>query len=467
MNKVLLVAIVAVVVIGGSVAGVTAYRYATSRSMRILNLTSSMDPYEVMNNQSESILPPSIPQFNISVYASSASFLRLFVTSPSGSTLELYNEPTIGYENITEPTASISLALATYSFFSEPGNFIVTAELFKNATVVEKNITETVKPPLTTYISGPRLISGNEIVNYRVEITGGVPPYSIKWSDISPSLYYSNSSSISENASFPINESGNWTVNALVTDDINFTSLASVSVIDYTSPTISAVYDPVDVGVNDNFTINTYGNNQGFTCKWELYPQDKYLGDSKSIGYSFLTTGKYLLKVTLTNSSGNLINVSLNVTVNSPPVINAHLEYSQTDMGVSDAVNFTVTGGVPFLGISYNYSIFIGNQTVSTGYAYTNTTNFAFFSAPYEQGTFTVSVEISDKCHYTVIENMTLIVNPSLQVPISEQGNITLNGTFTLISNLHSGTGPFNFSWTILTPNGPAIITCGENTTTT
>lgn len=467
MNRILLITVVIVVVIGGSVGGIMAYSYVVSQNMKVLGLASSINPYEVLSNQSESILPSAIPHFNVSIYSSSASRLRLFITSPEGNTLELYNEPVIGHENISEPTASISLALATYSFLSRQGNFTVTAELFKNTTIVEKNITERVMPPLSATVSGPTVATGKSTENFKVEVTGGIPPYSFKWRDESPLLQLFNSSSKVDNATFAVNSSGNWTVYALVTDSINFTALASMSITDYQSPTISAEYDPVDVGIRDNLSVNTYGNTQSFTYKWELYPQGQILGNSKNISYSFSIAGKYELAATLTDVSGEVVNASLNVTVNPPPIINAHLEYSEVDLGTTDKVNFTITGGTSYLGISYNYSIFLAGELISSGYAYSNTSNDELISTPLQQGTFTVTVVVSDGCGYTVRENLTLIVNPYMQVSISEHGSTSLGNVITLIASIQGGTSPFNYSWIIAVPNGSTINVYSQSVSVT
>ena len=123
MNIMLLMIIVAVVIIAGLAVGVVAYNYTSSHDMRIISLTSSINPYEVLSNQSGLILPPSLPHFNVSIYSKTASNCRIYITSPLGTTLELYNEPVIGNENISEPTGSVSKALSVYTFFSRHENY--------------------------------------------------------------------------------------------------------------------------------------------------------------------------------------------------------------------------------------------------------------------------------------------------------------------------------------------------------
>ena len=456
MNRMLLMIIVAVVIIAGVAVGVVAYNYTSSHDMRIISLTSSINPYEVLSNQSGSILPPSLPHFNVSIYSKTASNCRIYITSPLGTPLELYNEPVIGNENISEPIGSVSKALSVYAFFSKPGNFTVTAELFKNSTIVEKNITEVIRPQIVlSNITGPKVLTGNETGRYSLTANGGVQPYRFKWNLMQSVFNVYNLSSTSNNTDISLNNTGNWTVSVEITDSLGFYATTYVNVRDYANPTISPTYNPVDVEVNDTFKVNTYGSPENYTYRWEVLPQDKYLGSTDKVTYSFSNPGDYIIKVLLTDSTGKSINASLNLTVSSPPIVKSYLEFNTTDISSpgTNFINCTISGGVPFVDGQYNYSVYINGTYVSNGLIFSGSVNSIIFSDPYEAGKFNVVLVVSDRCNFTVSGSMVLVVNPILEVFISMQGSASLGSEVTLLANINGGTGPYNFTWGISYPN--------------
>lgn len=456
MNRMLLMIIVAVVIIAGVAVGVVAYNYTSSQDMRIINLTSSIDPYEVLSNQSGSIIPPSLPHFNVSIYSKTASNCRIFITSPLGNTLELYNEPVIGNENISEPTGSVSKALSVYAFFSRPGNFTITTELFKNSTIVEKNITEVIRPQIVlSNVTGPNILTGNETGRYSVTVNGGMQPYRFKWSLMQSARSVYNLSSTLSSTNVSLNNTGNWTVSVEIVDSIGFYAATYMTVRDYAHPTISPTYNPVDIEINDTFKVNTYGSPENYTYRWTLLPQDKYLGSADKATYSFFDLGDYTIKVLLTDSRGKSINVSLNVTVRSPPVVSGYLEFNTTDINFpgTNFINCTISGGVPFVDGQYNYSVYINGTYVSNGLIFSSSVNSIMFPGPDGSGKFNVELVVSDRCNFIVSKSMVLAVNPILEVSISMQGAASLGSEVTLLANIIGGTGPYNFTWGISYPN--------------
>ena len=186
-----------------------------------------------------------------------------------------------------------------------------------------------------------------------------------------------------------------------------------------------------------------------------MLPQDKYLGSTDKVTYSFSNPGDYIIKVLLTDSTGKSINASLNLTVSSPPIVKSYLEFNTTDISSpgTNFINCTISGGVPFVDGQYNYSVYINGTYVSNGLIFSGSVNSIIFSDPYEAGKFNVVLVVSDRCNFTVSGSMVLVVNPILEVFISMQGSASLGSEVTLLANINGGTGPYNFTWGISYPN--------------
>jgi hypothetical protein len=474
MNRILIaVIVVAIIVIGSAVAVMVHNPGSTNRqpslgnkssTMKILSFASSLNPYEVFPMKSNYTWSyPYYPNFTISAYSSASADLGLYIRTGNGSSITVYAIPFIGYENVTVPGSNYSELDTVWELSQKPGDYTVTAKLFNNHTVVEKDITEVVNPSVRiSKLEYQSQVVGNQSVYVNATVQDGVPPYLYKWTVTSPAGISFNYETDGPSLKFLVNETGNWSVNAYVRDDLTVTNNETMTIKEVSSPQIKAEYNPVDANINDNFTVATYGNLKILSLRWTLSPGGTYLGNTPNITYRFSNPGGYVIYVQLNESNGYNFNLSLHLVVNPPPTVTAQLKYNATDNYVADLVNVTAINGTPFTNeyngqVYYDLYIFI-NWT--EGYTYPlflgpNETDSVSFT-PDIIGSYNISVVIVDAGGSEIIDNISIKVNPSPTAEINVTGNLTLGEAVLLNALVSGGTGPYNYSWEI---NGPNFTT--------
>jgi len=498
MNKKLIIflSIVIVIILLGSVFSYVLLTNSKNKSlenssnMRIISFTSSLNPTEVYKTP---ILLPSSnnyqlfynpPIFNISLYSSSSANMELLITLKNGTTLDLMAEPFIGFVNISYPS-TISTMLELIKFFEESGNYTFTLKVFQNSTVIQKNLTEVVLPAVAiSGINGLTKSTVNSSISYTPKsVFGGIPPYKYLWyvEYLNNSYYnvwekYLNSTG--EKLTFTPKKVTNYKISLYIIDNIGRVALSSITLNVSNKLSASIIYDynPVDTGVKDNFKAEVSGGFPNFTYTWILYPLNINIGNKYSINYTFQKPGNYIIKLIIKDSIDELTNATLNVSVNEyPKIINFTQEYNAIDYYIQNNYYLNLTGGTlnkDSIFLSYYYgSSLITNFTLDN--ISQNQLNFfsLFTMEFYPPLTNNISVitsnafiKIRDYGGAILFYNFTLTINPPVSgsIKIFPNTNISINDTVYLNATVDGGTAPYNFTWSILTPNINQITLYGQ-----
>jgi len=498
MNKKLIIflSIVIVIILLGSVFSYVLLTNSKNKSlenssnMRIISFTSSLNPTEVYktpiplpsSNNYQLFYNP--PIFNISLYSSSSANMELLITLKNGTTLDLMAEPFIGFVNISYPS-TISTMLELIKFFEESGNYTFTLKVFQNSTVIQKNLTEVVLPAVAiSGINGLTKSTVNSSISYTPKsVFGGIPPYKYLWyvEYLNNSYYnvwekYLNSTG--EKLTFTPKKVTNYKISLYIIDNIGRVALSSITLNVSNKLSASIIYDynPVDTGVKDNFKAEVSGGFPNFTYTWILYPLNINIGNKYSINYTFQKPGNYIIKLIIKDSIDELTNATLNVSVNEyPKIINFTQEYNAIDYYIQNNYYLNLTGGTlnkDSIFLSYYYgSSLITNFTLDN--ISQNQLNFfsLFTMEFYPPLTNNISVitsnafiKIRDYGGAILFYNFTLTINPPVSgsIKIFPNTNISINDTVYLNATVDGGTAPYNFTWSILTPNINQITLYGQ-----
>jgi hypothetical protein len=492
MNKKLIIflSIVIVIILLGSVFSYVLLTnsknksFENSSNMKIISFTSSLNPTEVyetpisLPSSNEYQLFYNPPIFNISLYSSSSANMELLITLKNGTTLDLMAEPFIGFVNISYPS-TISTMLELIKIFEEPGNYTFTLKVFQNSTVIQKNLTEVVLPAVTiSGINGLTKSTVNSSISYTPKsVYGGIPPYKYLWYvGYLNNPYYLNSTG--EKLTFTPKKVTNYKISLYVIDNIGRVAFSSITlnVSNKLSASIIYDYDPVDTGVKDNFKAEISGGFPNFTYTWILYPLNITIGNKYSINYTFQIPGNYIIKLIIKDSIDELTNATLNVSVNEyPKIINFTQEYNAIDYYIQNNYYLNLTGGtlnMDSIFLSYYYgSSLISNFTLQN-ISHNRLNFFSLFTMEfYPPLTNNISVitsnafiKIRDYGGAILFYNFTLTINPPVNgsIKIFPNTNISINDTVYLNATVDGGTAPYNFTWSILTPNLNQITLYGQ-----
>ncbi len=496
MKAFLVILIVVIVVVGGA-AGYLFYNSLNRNNvngkgsslgsslptMKVTKFYSSIDPYESTNTSSSvpwssSISIPPLPYFNATVFSSTSANVRMFATSPNGTVLNMVDEPFIKYQNLSYPSG-FSDFFKEGAFFEKPGSYIVSVEIFLNSTIVFKNITETINPPVKAgNISGP---SGNVSLNSTLTYTAagahyGVPPYTYYW------YVQSNGNEIElvknqTSLKLRLNATGLYNVSLYVVDSLGYTSYSSLNVNVVAPPAVSIIpeYSQVDAGIVDNFTAYVSGGAGPFLYEWNVYYEGPviYKGSSADISYNFTKVGNYVISLTVLDSLGRNASTSFNLTVNPIPSFNLIMEYLAIDNGMEDYANITTHGGTQYLNLTVNGTIkyygyyyyieYINGKQIGSYNPLSVGSNRVLllpgFELPSKPGHYSLNFFVYDYFYaYNFTVNLTVNADLSSNITVTPSGNYSVNETVILSANYTGGTGPYNFTWHITWFNGSVTL---------
>ncbi len=348
-----------------------------------------------------------------------------FLSSPGGGTAP-YNY-TWSADGSTYYTKDINVT------FSSSGTYTIDLTV-KDATgySVSTSLSQTVNSDPT--VSASSNVSSADI-NYPIEFSsspsGGTGPYTYSW------VLNGNVVSTSEDFSYSFSTSGSYTLTVTITDSVGTTTSASVTVTIHNNPSISisSSQNPADVGNSVTFSSTVSGGTGTLTYSWLVNGVQQ--STSPSFSYSFSSAGTYYINVTVVDSDGHSASYSLKEIVNPDPSVVIHASHNPTDTGI--AVNFTssISGGTP----GYAYSWTINGENYSTSYVdYT-------FTLP---GTFSVSLQITDRNGNTASDQIEEVVNADPTVVVDAQYTRVDQGVNdTFYADVSGGSSPFNYTWSL------------------
>lgn len=281
-------------------------------------------------------------------------------------------------------------------------------ENYDNGTVDKGFLTCSVTPPVTLFViySIPETCFGDSNGAISLSITGGVPPYTIQWSNGANTPLISN---------LP---AGTYSV--LVSDAVNSTASLSATIIEPPLLTIATTH--TDILCNGASTgainITPAGGTPPYSYLWS--------NGVNSEDLSNLIAGDY--SVTVTCSNGCEATANMSITQPSPLVGSANGANVNCFGGSDGAVNLTASGGVP--PYSYLWSNAATTEDINGIPA----------------GPYTVIITDANACTASASDTIT---QPSLLVADVQGTNVSCFGGNDGAANLtvSGGVAPYSYSW--------------------
>ena len=238
-------------------------------------------------------------------------------------------------------------------------------------------------PPSATMSYSPATVDAGQPVQFTVTPKGGESPYTEHW------VFGDGSTATGLSPFHVYNASGSFKVAVTVTDSLG-NSYAATATVNVSLPpsnvTILASRNVVDAGLPLTLTAEAQFGSAPLTYSWTL--GDGSTSSSQSLAHSYSAPGTYVIKLTVTDSAGQLSSTSYTVLVLPDPqaVIN---NVSTLAANTSATFSASVNGGLaPY---SYQWSFGDGsNSTDATpGHTYTS------------KGTYQVELRVTDSEGYT------------------------------------------------------------------
>ena len=220
------------------------------------------------------------------------------------------------------------------------------------------------------------------------------------------------------------------------------------SLINVTSPTIKsfrASPNPIDVGIMTTFSVNvTYGV-PPYTYLYSSLPPGCSSASTSLLACTPTAPGTFNVGVKVTDSKGNSVSGATTLTVN-PTLTVTSFSASPNPVDISNATTFSVaiTGGTsPF---TYIYS------GLPKGCSSTNSSSIV--CSPSTQGTYSVSIKVTDHVGANTSSTTNLIVNPPISISsfYASPNPITVGSTTTFVVSVTGGTTPYSYSYYSLPP---------------
>jgi PKD repeat protein len=289
--------------------------------------------------------------------------------------------------------------------YSSAGSFAVTLTV-KDSGSPQQTVTtqQTISitsppPPLSASVTySPSSPQMGQQVTFSGSASGGTSPYSFHWS------FGDGSSGSGSSVMHMYSSAGSFTVTLTVTDSGSpqqtATSQQPVTVSTQPTPLITSFsYSPSSpqTGQPVSFTASASGGTTPYSYSWSF--GDGGSSTSNPAIYTYTASGSYNVTVTATDADGLKAISSLTITVVAP--LTAKFSYSPGVPVSGESVTFTATaiGGTSPYGFSWNLA-----GTLKSGNP---------VSSPFLNGTYIISLTVTDGAGLTYFISQPLTVNPA------------------------------------------------------
>lgn len=354
--------------------------------------------------------------------------------------------------SVCAPHTSANSTYLSYSL-ANPGNYSVTVNV-TDAAGVERTymFTETASyPARLVNVQGPSQVDVNQNTTFTAFLPSGygVPPMNVSWMDANTGMFLCptqrlSSSNVTSRCAFTPTSPVNLIVTVKDSGDTSWTTYASLTV--NPDPTLDLGNLSGLPGQAIPVVVHLYGGTGPYrvclahpvgSCKRSTV-------DLAFFNISYATAGNYTVGVSVNDSSGFNVSTTVNAQVFNPmrlSPISATL--SPVDEGVSDSFSAAPLGGSPEFNAWWNET---PTTPLCSGSGITRCT------APLTgTGNVTISLVVVDSVGERVLENISVLVDPHLQIQLpaetlvaGQQGWLNgsvLEGTPTYSWTLSGGPG--------------------------
>ena len=351
-------------------------------------------------------------------------------------------------------------------WYTQPGTYTIVASVEDstgwNSTIT---LTETIYWPLAKGTATvPSVLDAGMQANGTVQLTHGIPAFSIWWNDTSSGgnlCYGAPSTDGPTTCQFSPGWTGSHTIETSVRDAGGMAWFANSTLL--VNPALHRLYLNASVGVfsatlggtlQDEITASTLfsgafaGGTGPYTQTWGY--NGSSMGTGASLTYAWSHASAYVVTYAVQDSLGKTISGTLTVQVNPTAtslVLASH--FSQLDVGTSDNLSLNFSGGLSPFSYSWNFG---DGTTKSTSHPWAL---HSWSSA----GPFTATVTLSDGAGIQLQTTVHLAVVADPQVlNITAQFGTSLtgaggtlyaypNGTISFAGFFAGGIGPYQESW--------------------
>ncbi|MHB1811824.1 MAG: PKD domain-containing protein [Thermoplasmataceae archaeon] len=275
-------------------------------------------------------------------------------------------------------------------------------------------------------------------------------PLTYLWNETGAPGHFS--SVTSEHPTWTASGSGIAKFTSMVEDSAGFIINGTyINVTVYSDPVIkiSSSVDSSDTGSEVLFSTSVSGGTGTYlSYSYTLYDGNSTTsselasGTSSSFGYSFSSSGSFLLDYHVIDSNNFESSDSLIQVVNSDPTVSISSSQDPTDVGHSVTLTASSSGG----SMPYKYQWYEDGNPIQG-------TNSSVFSSPKYNttGTYTYYVVLTDNSGYAITSNTVgEIVNPDPTVSASSNvSSADVNYPIQFSSTPSGGSGSYRYNWTL------------------
>ncbi len=347
------------------------------------------------------------------------------------------------------PTVAGSFTLRVYANDTAGNSASATAQLLVGSV-----------PSVSSFVISPSFVEVNSSAYLNVSATGGTGPLSFAFTGVPPGCLSANSSSL---VCRPTG-SGVYPVRVFVNDSLGDTANATANLTSYYPLTILSFIDtpdPVSVGSSVQVAVQVTGGIAPYAFSYSGLPPGCSSSENASLSCHPTQLGSYLLRVTVSDSLGDMGSSVANLTVTSFPIISSFLiAPSFVPVGHATDLNVTVNGGIPPLDYVY-----LG---LPAGCA---TSDLAEMDCtPLAPGSYTVNVVVNDILGHSVnaSSRLTVFAIPEIALFSATPNPVEVNVSVTVLAEVSGGVSPYRYSYGGLPPgclqNNSPTFTCAPTT---
>ncbi len=313
-----------------------------------------------------------------------------------------------------------------------------------NATVVVDTDTT-----IDSFTSSAGNVTAGSTVVLNTTASGGTPPFTYRYSGLPAGCYSANRADLSCTPA----AAGNYTVQVNVTDAAQYLVSSTLTFDVHGPPAImqlTALPTALDAHQTLSLLAVLSGGTPPIQYLWTGLPDGCASNDSAMLACQPSTPTSGVVTLTATDADGWVTNGSVRVDIAPDPAFTSGVAApSAVDVGTSVNIWANVTGGTGPYGFVYSGGppgCLLGDSSANE-------------CLPSVAGNFTIEARVTDAAGFSVYENVTLSVNPTMSLPTvaASPGAIDLGQSVTVDATPVGGTSPYSLVFTGL-PSGCAAV---------
>jgi PKD domain-containing protein len=333
----------------------------------------------------------------------------------------------------TDPPASAYLDMA----YDSTDQYTVLLELGPPFGYSATNATWLLHDPMSvTSSTSAAVADAGQNLTYRVEVAGGVDPFTFTFSSMPPGCWPFASGANWTTLACAVDQAGPFEFGATATDWLGASLSTNASLTVNPPPTMRLQVgpNPTDVGLPVEFQAVVNGGTDPISGQWTIRYREQRAG--LFANSTFSAPGSYPASFTAVDATGFVVTASVTIVVRSALSISAGPSQSATDAGLPVSFAVTALGGTGFLSYDWSFGDGENGSGPSVGHVYT------------AAGIYEPVVWVNDSAGAAATQRLAVEVNPALLLGASV--NLTrprLGQPVMFTAMVEWGTAPYSYVW--------------------